>query len=548
MIFKKALVTAFALAAGIAMIPAVTANAASSVKIDKAHFPDAAFRTYLKEYFDLDENGYLSSKEIKGINHLSIFKSDKVSSLKGIEYLTSIKIIYVEADKLTNYDFSKVTTLKQLSIRSDIETLDVSKNSNLEYLWIESSKLKSIDVSKNKKLRDLLLTGSSKLDSVDLSKNTALESFVIYGDHLKSLDLTKNTAIKSLGLLTTKEFSSLKLGKNTKLTEITVDDSSLKSIDLSGCSNLEKLYIQSYEMTSIDLQKNIKLKSIDVYSTNIDELDVSNCKNLEFLSISSDRVTKGITVSCGQKFYYGNRGYKSTASSSDTSILTAKIDKVTSNAGTVSYKMAVEAKKTGKAVIKEVMESDSRQWLLPVNVLYSDVTKKSDFWYSPTYYLSESGVVKGYDNQTKFKPANECSRAQMVTFLWRLNGCPKPKANTTDFTDVAKTDYFFKPVIWAVEQGITTGISSEKFGPEAICTRAQTVTFLWRMAGKPDPKSKNCKFKDVYDTDYYYKATVWASEKKIVAGYSDGTFKPKDKCLRRQMVTFLYKYIKNAAG
>ena len=136
----------------------------------------------------------------------------------------------------------------------------------------------------------------------------------------------------------------------------------------------------------------------------------------------------------------------------------------------------------------------------------------------------------------------------MVTFLWRLAGSPSPKAKKTDFKDVNSSDYFFKAVIWAVEQGITTGVSKEKFDPQGVCTRAQTVTFLWRMAGKPEPKTTTCKFGDVKSSDYFFKATIWASEKKIVAGYSDGTFQPKGKCLRRQMVTFLYKYSKNAAG
>ncbi|MBP5654832.1 MAG: S-layer homology domain-containing protein, partial [Clostridiales bacterium] len=179
-----------------------------------------------------------------------------------------------------------------------------------------------------------------------------------------------------------------------------------------------------------------------------------------------------------------------------------------------------------------------------VTVLYKDVTNAKDFWYAPTNYLTAKGVVKGYDKQTKFKPANDCTRAQMLTFMWRLQGEPAPKAKTCKFPDVKKTDYFFKPVIWAVEQGITTGYKDGTFKPQNVCTRAQTVTFLWRMAKTPSPSSKTCKFSDVKSKDYFYKPVIWASEKKIVAGYNDGTFRPQGKCLRRQMVTFLYKYDK----
>ena len=183
-----------------------------------------------------------------------------------------------------------------------------------------------------------------------------------------------------------------------------------------------------------------------------------------------------------------------------------------------------------------------------VTVLYKDVTDSSDFWYAPTNYLTAKGVVKGYANQTEFRPSNDCTRAQMVTFLYRLQGEPKTKATTCKFGDVKSGDYFYKPVIWAVENGITTGVSAAKFEPQKVCTRAQTVTFLWRMAGKPEPAKNAKKFTDVETKDYFYKATLWASGMKILAGYDDGTFKPQGKCLRRQMVTFLYKYDKYVNG
>jgi hypothetical protein len=211
---------------------------------------------------------------------------------------------------------------------------------------------------------------------------------------------------------------------------------------------------------------------------------------------------------------------------------TAKVDangKITAiKAGTVTI-TASAAGKTAKCT---------------VTVLYKDVTNTSDFWYTPTNYLTAKGVVKGYANQTEFRPSNTCTRAQMVTFIWRLMGEPAPKGKTCKFSDVKEKDYFFKACIWGNENHIVEGYNDKTFRPQVTCARKHAVTFLWRLAGKPEPTTKNNKFTDVKEKDYYYKATLWASEKKILEGYNDNTFRPGGDCLRRQMVTFLYKYDK----
>ena len=203
----------------------------------------------------------------------------------------------------------------------------------------------------------------------------------------------------------------------------------------------------------------------------------------------------------------------------------------------------VTAKMAGSVTITATAAGKSAK--CKVTLLYKDVTNSEDFWYTPTNYLTAKNVVKGYDNQTKFKPANKCTRAQMVTFIWRLMGEPKPKTSKCKFSDVKKSDYFYKACIWGNENHIVEGYKDGTFGPQIVCARRHAVTFLWRLAGKPSPKATKNKFSDVKKSDYFYKATLWASEKKILAGYDDGTFRPNGDCLRRQMVTFLYKYDKN---
>ncbi|MBP5655163.1 MAG: S-layer homology domain-containing protein [Clostridiales bacterium] len=209
---------------------------------------------------------------------------------------------------------------------------------------------------------------------------------------------------------------------------------------------------------------------------------------------------------------------------------------------TVDSTGKVTAKAAGSVTITASAAGKTAK--LTLQVQFKDVTNAKDFWYKPTYSLANTGVVKGYDKQTLFKPANKCTRAQMVTFIWRLMGEPAPKTKTCKFSDVKKTDYFYKACIWGNENKIVEGYKNGTFGPQIVCARRHAVTFLWRLAGQPKPSSSANKFSDVKKSDYFYTATLWASEKGILAGYSDGTFRPNGDCLRRQMVTFLYKYDK----
>ena len=253
-----------------------------------------------------------------------------------------------------------------------------------------------------------------------------------------------------------------------------------------------------------------------------------------YAALQSGATAKAKVV-CGKDILLAAPFSGATWTSSDTSL------------ATVNKYGIVKTKQAGSVTI--TAKNGSYTAKAKIQVLYKDVTKSSDFWYDPTYYLTNKGVVKGYDKQTKFKPSNNCTRAQMVTFLWRLNGSPKPKTTKNPFNDVKSSAYYYKAVLWAVEKGITTGTSKTTFSPNKVCTRAQTVTFLYRMAGSPSIGSaKNPFTKDVKKSDYFYNAVIWASKKKIVAGYDDGTFRPKNKCLRRQMVTFLYKYDKYING
>lgn len=165
--------------------------------------------------------------------------------------------------------------------------------------------------------------------------------------------------------------------------------------------------------------------------------------------------------------------------------------------------------------------------------------KKGDYFYNSVNWAVQQGVTSGTSNTT-FSPNMTCTRAHVMTFLWRAYGSTESFTGANRFNDVKTSDYYYKPVIWAVENGITAGTSNTTFGSNNPCTRGQVMTFLWRAAGSPEVTSAN-PFKDVKSSDYYYKAVLWAVKKGVTAGTSANTFSPLAACTRAQVVTFLYK-------
>jgi len=167
--------------------------------------------------------------------------------------------------------------------------------------------------------------------------------------------------------------------------------------------------------------------------------------------------------------------------------------------------------------------------------------KKDDYYYDAVIWAVGKGIAKGVTDTT-FQPNASCTRAEMVTFLYRAAGSPEPTNKVNPFTDVAEDSYYYKAVLWAVEKGIAKGTSETTFSPNDTCTRGQTVAFLYRYANSPAVSGSN-SFADVSETAYYYNATLWAMSEKVTEGTSATTFSPNDLCTRGQIVTFLYRYM-----
>ena len=173
----------------------------------------------------------------------------------------------------------------------------------------------------------------------------------------------------------------------------------------------------------------------------------------------------------------------------------------------------------------------------PVNP-FTDVP--AGCWYeAPVMWALENGVTSG-SSETTFSPGDKCLRAHVVTFLWNAEKTPEPTAYTKSFSDVPAGAWYYKPVHWAVEHGITSGVSDTKFGAGDVCSRYQVVFFLWKAAGSPEPKTTVNPFTDVNPGHFFYKAVLWAVENGITSGTSATTFGPTAPCNRAQVVTFLY--------
>ena len=186
----------------------------------------------------------------------------------------------------------------------------------------------------------------------------------------------------------------------------------------------------------------------------------------------------------------------------------------------------------GKITVKAVFMDDNTM----LN-FFTDVHAE-DYYYDAVLWAAQEGVTGG-TSDTLFAPNAGCTRAQAVTFLWRAAGSPEPKT-LSSFADVPADAYYAKAVAWAVENGVAKGVSETLFAPDTSCTRAQIVTFLWRAQQSPASGGEN-PFADVPAAAYYYNAVLWAVENDVAKGVSETAFAPNDNCTRAQIMTLIYR-------
>ena len=218
----------------------------------------------------------------------------------------------------------------------------------------------------------------------------------------------------------------------------------------------------------------------------------------------------------------------------EKAVVTAVVEKV-------AVKEDVKSTVTATACLGEnVLAKGETEVCLSAAMPFVDVA--SDAYYAePVLWAVDKKITVG-TTTTTFSPDWACTRAQIVTFLWRYSNSPKATSEKNPFTDVASTAYYYDAVLWAVEKGITVGTSATTFSPDAPCTRGQFVTFLWRFDGEKKVEKAENPFTDVAASDYYYDAVLWAVDTGVTVGMSATTFVPSMNCSRAHVVTFLHRY------
>jgi len=532
-------------------VGAIKAQAADGVEINEENFPDEAFRNFVNIY-DRDNDDVLSEEEIKWITELGSLYTYGVrglTDLTGIKYFKNLKSISIHGYyKISELDVSGLTNLEELRVTNvGLEKLNAEGCSNLKKLDCFNNSLKELNLkgcdkleefkaglnplvvlepNESVDLRDIfnwtgapddLELGSFNKDAVSAEGTviTAHEITEWTGDYRSADIVTKEKEEEYYRLL--EEEGSFGIDVNVYVTVYVVKDKSNIKAEVAGLdiNNLED-YTWTFPHPSAGEQGQAYVSwTIPTVAYYYDDMTVSKWKSSDSKSVSVDQ--NGIV----------------------TAIKPVQGDTDSTEPGSVTI----------YAYLKNgiVAEREVTTYFKDVEHTYT-LEPSHPYYYEPVYWAFNNGITTGKHGGQTFAPTETCTRGQIVTFLWRLAGEPEPTVENP-FKDIKSSAYYYKAVLWAYENGITTGRRGGKtFDPNGTCTRREIVTFLWRYAGKPTPSSTG-KFTDVTDSSaYYYNAIYWAVEQGITTGKSatgGTTFDPTGLCTRAMAVTFIYRYANN---
>ena len=525
------------------------AGRGTDIDINKTNFPDKDFRELLLDKeanIDRNQDGKLSTWEIALVQDIDVYDME-IADLTGIEYFTELKYLDCAGNHLTSLDLSRNTKLAELDAENN--TYTITPVNDRFYL---ASLPAGFDVAKTSHwqggtVSGNILTINSDVDEVtydydcgkDFTTTFTLEiptqytvtAHGLYGGVMGITPGEDYTARYTVGAQV-----GLQIGKRNGFT--------LQGLTLEGISE-EQLQWQAKDAESTTRGISFEMPAHNVtvtvnWKANGSSSGGGGGGGGGSVSIPDTKIPTGIyehgTVTVSPE----------SASKGDTVTITATPDKgytlesltvldkdgkalelTDKDGGTYTFVMPA-----GKVTVKAVFMDDNTM----LN-FFTDVHAE-DYYYDAVLWAAQKGITGGMSD-TLFAPNAACTRAQIVTFLWRAAGSPEPKQLST-FGDVPADAYYAKAVAWAVENGITDGTSDTTFAPGTICTRAHGVTFLSRAA-KANTASGNSNFADVDANAYYASAVKWAVDNGITNGISSSLFGPDSSCTRAQIVTFLYR-------
>lgn len=414
--------------------------------------------------------------------------------------------------------------LKNLS-RIDFTGFDTSNVTNMAYMFFRCSSLKTLDLRsfKTSKVTNMrcMFAGCKSLKSVNLksfntSKVTNTHGMFDGCISLPGIDLSNFNTSNVTDMYRM-------FGDCTSLTGI-----NLKNFDTSKVTSMVSMFSHCDNLTRLDLRSFNTSKVTNMHTM------FSLCSKLKYLDLGSFNIPKGDKISnmlnmCNAleilitpKTIPGDQSLPYTLTMYDRN--GKKYGKLTAKSGSIVL---------GKT--KKLAGS-----------FFIDVRDSSNSYYNAVNWAVEKGITNGYSNGT-FGINRQCTRGEMVMLLWRFAGKPTPQSvSKSPFVDVPKSHTFYKAILWAYQKDIAKGYSDGKFGVNKSVSRGASMMFLWRLKGKPEPKSVSVSpFKDVPKNHVFYKAILWGYQKKITTGYTSGpkkgTFGINENCTRGQIVTFLYR-------
>ena len=572
------------------------AGRGTDIAIDAANFPDPKFREFLlspEVNIDRNRDSKLSTWEIALVRELDIYGED-IRDLTGIGYFTELEILSCVSTHLTSLDLSQNTRLTVLDAsHNDLTSLDLRQNTGLTKLDVSNNNLTSLDLSQNTNLTELEAEGNACMiapadgrfhlaslpSGFDAGKAENWQGGTVSGDILTidsdakqvtydydcgkdftttfTLEIPTQYTVTAHGLyggvmgITPGEDYTARytVGAQVGLQIGKRDGFTLQGLTLEGISE-EQLQWQakdaesttrgiSFEMPAHNVTVTVNWKangstsgggssggggggggggfSAPSYSVSVDDVKHGT------VTVSPKSASKGDTVTITVPPDKGYTLESLTVLDKDGKALTL------TDKGGGKYTFVMPA---GKVTVKAVFMDDNTM----LN-FFTDVHAE-DYYYDAVLWAAQKGITGGMSD-TLFAPNAVCTRAQIVTFLWRAAGSPEPKA-LSSFADVPADAYYARAVAWAVENGITNGTTDTTFGPDETCTRAHGVTLLSRAAGT-NTASGNSNFADVDVNAYYASAVKWAVDNGITNGISSSLFGPDSSCTRAQVVTFLYR-------